>query len=199
MSEHTSSQHEPYYPELLRSFLDTPQLLPDENLQDFNRLFHSLLDYCKPETNRDYLVTYQATMLTWEILRYQKMKVGMLLNHQRRAFESMIHRVTKGGQSAAISEANRLATQWFSDPSSRPAILEVFKKAGFPPNAVEIEAFQLALPNLMSIERLIVSTQKRLDQFLKGVEKTSKSRAEELRMATTKAVDAQASGQPLAS
>jgi hypothetical protein len=77
--------------------------------------------------------------------------------------------------------------------------LEVFKKAGFPPNAVEIEAFQLALPHLMSIERLIVSTQKRLDQFLKGVEKTSKSRAEELRMATTKAVDAQASGQPLAS
>jgi hypothetical protein len=157
------------------------------------------VDYCKPDTDWGYLVTYQATMLTWEILRYQKMKIGMLLNHQRRAFESMIHRVTKRGHPVVMSEVNRLGKQWFSDPASRPAIQEVFKKAGFPPNAVEIEAFQLALPNLMSIERLIVSTQKRLDQFLKGVERTSKSRAEELRMATTKAVDAHASGQPLAS
>jgi hypothetical protein len=69
----------------------------------------------------------------------------------------------------------------------------------YPPNAVEVEAFQLALPNLVSIERLIVSAQKRLDQYLKGVEKTSKASAEALRAATTKAVDAHVSGQPLAS
>ena len=85
------------------------------------------------------------------------------------------------------------------DPASRPAIREVFEKAGYPPNAVEVEAFQLALPTLVPIERLIVSAQKRLDQYLKGVEKTSKASAEALRVAAAKAIDAHASGRPLAS
>jgi hypothetical protein len=58
---------------------------------------------------------------------------------------------------------------------------------------VEVEAFQLALPTLVSIERLIVSAQKRLDQYLKELKKSSKRRAEALRLATAKALDANAS------
>ena len=102
-------------------------------------------------------------------------------------------------EAVAQSEARELAAPWFKDPASRPAMMKVIEMAGYPPNAVEVEAFQLALPNLVSIERLIVSAQKRLDQYLKGVEKTSKASAEALRAATTKAVDAHVSGQPLAS
>jgi hypothetical protein len=55
---------------------------------------------------------------------------------------------------------------------------------------VEVEAFQLALPVLGPIERLIVSAQKRLDQYLKELEKSSKGRAEALRLATVKAINA---------
>ena len=38
----------------------------------------------KPQTTRDYMALYQAAVLTWEILRYQRMKVGVLAAHQRR-------------------------------------------------------------------------------------------------------------------
>jgi hypothetical protein len=55
------------------------------------------------------------------------------------------------------------------------------------------------LPALAPIERLIVSAQKRLDQYLKRVEKTSKATAEAAHAATAKAIDAHASGQPLSS
>jgi hypothetical protein len=204
MSEDKSSQYKIPYPDALRYRLDSPQLLPDENLKEFLEVFHSLEDYVNPKSDWDLLVTYQATMLTFDILRYHEMKVGVLRNHQRPAFDSLIHRIhvrgaAKGEESVAQVEANQFASQWFSDTASRPVILEIFKKAGYSPNAVEIEAFQLALPTLVPIERLIVSAQKRLDQYLKGLEKTSKARAEALRMATAKAVDAHASGQPLAS
>jgi len=198
------SDDKPPYPDVLRNLLDTPQLLPDENLKDFFRLFDSLEGYLKPKTDWDYLVTYQATMLTWDILRYHVMRVGVLRNHQRPAFESLIYKVEvrrgmNGGDSVVRTEVNRLATQWFSDPASRSAIRVMFENAGYPPNAVEVEAFQLALPTLVPIERLIVSAQKRLDQYLKGVEKTSKASAEAARAATAKAIDAHHSGQSLAS
>jgi hypothetical protein len=204
MSEHKSPQYKQPYPDVVRGRLENPQLLPDENLKDFLQLFHSLEEYVKPQTDWDYLVAYQATMLTFEILRYHEMKVGVLRNHQRSAFDSLIRRVQvrrveKGDESVARTEANQFAAQWFSDPASRPAIRKLFEKAGYPPNGVEVEAFQLALPILVPIERLIASAQKRLDQYLKGVEKTSKASAEALRVATTKAVDAHTSARPLSS
>jgi hypothetical protein len=204
MRDNKSSQYKPSYPEVLRRFLDTTELLPEEDMKDFLQLFDSLEDYLKPKTDWDYLVTYQATMLTWDNLRYQKMKVGMLRNHRRAAFESLILKIhvaggLKGVEWVMKRQANQLGKYWFSDLASRPAIMETLEKAGYPPNAIEVEAFQLALPNLGSIERLIVSTQKRLDQYLKGLEKTSKASAEALRVAAAKAIDAHASGQPLSS
>ena len=68
------------------------ELLPHEDVKDFLRLFDSVEDYANPQTSWDYLVTYQASMLTWEILRYHKMKVGMLLSHQRPALESLLRK-----------------------------------------------------------------------------------------------------------
>ena len=200
MSKHKSSQYNGRYPDVVRNLLDTPQLLPDENLQDFLQLFDSLEDYRKPQTSWDYLVTYQATMLTWDILRYYKMKVGVLHSHQRPALESLIRKIhVNAGMPGAAEltvkkEARQLAAQWFADPGCRLEIIELIEKAGYPPNAIEVEAFQLALPALAKIEGLIVAAQKRLDQYLKDLEKTSKAGARVLRVATEKAIAAHEAG-----
>ena len=60
------------------------------------------------------------------------------------------------------------------------------KIRALPPDAIEVEAFQLALPALMPIDRLIVSAQKRLDRYLDDLERTSKANARALRLATEK-------------
>ena len=70
---------------------------------------------------------------------------------------------------------------------------KMIENAGYPPNAVEVEAFQRALPALATIERLIVSAQKRLDKFLKEMEDSEA--AEALRVATTKATAARSPDQ----
>ncbi len=141
------------------------------------------------------MAVHQATVLTWDILRYQEMKIGMLRSHQRPALESLLRKIQvrtmpkKGiGEAVAQSEARQLAAPWFNDPASRPAMMKTIKMAGYPPNAIEVEAFQLALPALAKVDGLIVSAQKRLDVFLKELEKTSKASAEALRLATEKAI-----------
>ena len=102
-------------------------------------------------------------VLTWEMLRYQRIKVGVLAAHQRPALESLLRRIkvrpaAKTGISEVVvqSEARRLAARWFDDPASRPATMKMIETAGYPRNAIEVEAFQLALPILAPIERLIV-------------------------------------------
>ena len=180
---------------MLNRLADTSQLLPYENREEFLQLFDSLEVYGKPQNSRDYLAVHQATVLTWDILRYQEMKIGMLRSHQRPALESLLRKIQvrtmpkKGiGEAVAQSEARQLAAPWFNDPASRPAMMKTIKMAGYPPNAIEVEAFQLALPALAKVDGLIVSAQKRLDVFLKELEKTSKASAEALRLATEKAI-----------
>ena len=91
------------------------------------------------------------------------MKIGVLRSHQRAALESLLakkhaHAVTKGGTELFVkNEARNDAARWFADPAARPAMMEAIKNAGFPPNALEVEAFQLTLPALATIDRLIVS------------------------------------------
>lgn len=134
-------------------------------------------------------------MLTWDILRCQNMKVGVLRSHQRPALESLLRKIKvrpasrKGiSETVAQSEARELAAPWFKDTASRPAMMKVIEMAGYPPDAIEVEAFQLALPVLATIERLIVSAQKRLDRYLEDLERTSKVHARALRLAAEKAI-----------
>jgi hypothetical protein len=181
--------------DVLYRHLDTPPLLPDENEEEFNQLFDSFEDYGKPQNPRDYMAVYQATVLTWDVLRYQQMKIGVLRSHQRPALESLLRKIkvrtaSKMGISEVVaqSEARELAAPWFKDAASRPAMMRVIENAGYPPDALEVEAFQLALPALAPIERLIVSAQKRLDKFLDDLERTSKANARALRLAAEKTI-----------
>jgi hypothetical protein len=206
MSDNKSSQPRIYPLDILNRLLETPELLPHENAKEFVQLFESLQEYGKPQTTRDYMAVYQATVLTWDNLRYQKMKIGVLRSHQRPALESLLRKVQvrtvskKGiGEAVAQSEARQLAAPWFKDPASRSVMMKTIENAGYPTDALEVEAFQLALPALATIERLIVSAQKRLNLFLDDLERTSKASARALRLAAEKAIAANASGQPQAS
>jgi hypothetical protein len=197
MSDNKSSRPKTYPLDILNRLLHTPQLLPHESAKEFIQLFESIDDYGKPQTTRDYMAVYQATVLTWDILRYQKMKVGVLCSHQRPALESLLRKIqvrpaSKKGisETVAQSEARQLAAPWFKDPASRPAMMHAIENAGYPTDALEVEAFQLALPALATIERLIVSAQKRLNVFLDDLERTSKAAARALRLATEKAIAA---------
>jgi hypothetical protein len=205
MSENKSARDKESYPlDVLQRHLDTPQLLPHENAKEFIQLFDSLAEYGKPQTSRDHLGVHQATVLTWDILRYQQMKIGVLRSHQRPALESLLRKIkvqaaSKKGtgisEIVAQSEARELAAPWFKDPASRPAMMRMIENAGYPPDALEVEAFQLALPALATIERLVVSAQKRLDKFLDDLERTSKASARALRLAAEKAIAANKSDQ----
>jgi hypothetical protein len=195
MSDPRSTHPKSYPLEIIKRLLDTPQLLPHESSNEFLQLFASFEDYGKPQNSRDYLAVHQATVLTWDILRCQDMKVGVLHSHQRPALESLLRKIqvnpaTRKGiaETVAQSEARELAAPWFEDPACRPGMMKMIEAAGYPPNAIEVEAFRLALPALAPIERLIVSAQKRLDRYLEDLERTSKAHARAIRAAAEKAI-----------
>src|SRR5216683_7255598 len=128
MGDYKASHPKSYPLDILERLRETPQLLLHESLKEFHELFASFEDYGKPQNSRDYLAVHQATVLTWDILRCQDMKVGVLRSHQRPALESLLRKIlvrttSKKGISEVVaqSEAREIAAEWFEDPASRPA------------------------------------------------------------------------------
>jgi hypothetical protein len=204
MSAHEPIQKKLFSLNIYLRLLDAPELLPHEKPEEFAELYESLQAYGKPQNPRDYLAVHQAAVLTWDILRYQTMKIGVVRSHQRAALESLILKTQVSrpatnalSEAVATTEARRLMAPWFNDPACRPAMMKRIENAGYPPNALEVEAFTLALPALATIERLIVSAQKRLNVFLDDLERSSKAHARALRVASEKAIAAKAAGQQL--
>ena len=142
MGEDKPFEDKSYPLDVLKRLLDTAQLLPHENPKEFHQLFDSLEVYGKAQTARDYMAVYQATVLTWDILRLHEMKIGVLHSHQRPALESLLRRTNavaalKGAEPIMKVEADQKAAKWFADPATRPAMMKAFELAGYPPNAVQ--------------------------------------------------------------
>jgi hypothetical protein len=180
-------------PQIIKRLLQAAPVLPRESHEEFSSLYFSFEHYTKPETTPDYLAVYQVTVLTWEVLRYQVMKVALLHNYQRPALDSLLRRThegatLKGAEQVVKLDADQRAKNWFRDPASRPAMVKAFEVEGYSSHAVDAMAFERALPALATIERLIVSAQKRLAIFLKGLEKGSEDRAAKLRSAADEAI-----------
>jgi hypothetical protein len=184
-----------YTPRSIKRLLDNPPLLPGEDPNEFVQLFEEFeyRDSGFAKTATEYILVYTVTMLTWELMRYQRLKVALLLNQQRAAVESLFRKthdaaMVKGTGPALTIEANQSARAWFADPAYRAQAAKKFEAAGYAAGAAEAEAFERSLGALARIENLVASAQKRVMSFLKDLESRFGSRAAEMRMVATKAV-----------
>ena len=184
-----------YTPRSIKRLLDNPPLLPGENRDLFVQLFEEFesTDLGRAKTVAEYVLVYTITMLTWELMRYQRMKVALLLNQQRAAVESLFRKthdaaMVQGTGPALTIEANQSARAWFANPAYRAQAAKKFEAAGYATAAVEAEAFERSLGALARIENLVASAQKRVMSFLKELESRFGSRAAEMRLVATKAV-----------
>jgi hypothetical protein len=173
-----------YTPRFINRLLQNPPLLPNESRDEFWQVFEDFeyIDLGRAKTVTEYMLVYSATVLTWEVMRYDRMKIALMRNQQRPALESLFRKTHEG------AAANQNAKEWFVSPASRAAAARNFEAAGYAPEAVEAEAFQRSLAALAIIERLIASAQKRLLVFLKDLEKRYGARGAEMRVTAAHAI-----------
>ena len=167
-----------YMPDFIQKMVDDPPILPGESAHAFRGVFTSFeWDYTqRPKTDWEYQLTSRAAVAAWELMRYDRMKAAILRNHQRHAAESM-HRRSSGiepmstlDQKQIESYAQEGTARYFTDPAYRAEFAAHLERSGFAPNGVEGEAFLRALPSLSIVDRLITSTEKRLDKILRQLD-----------------------------
>jgi hypothetical protein len=178
-----------YIPDFIQKLIDDPPLLPGESKDHFLQMFESFefTSNGRPKTDVEYILVYQATMVTWDLMRLERMKVKILASQKRPAAESVFRRsfdnVAAEGESEDIkTSARKWGRRYFADPEYRRAYAAKLEAAGYGAGAIEAEAFLRALPSLGQIERLIAALEKRLLNILKKLEACYASRDPEMNM-----------------
>src|SRR5450432_2832319 len=79
-----------------------------------------MVDDIQPETNIEWLWTLDLVELSWEILRYRRLKKSILDVHRATAIEAILRRLDGDGMSAEVMpmvhlHAKRTAAEWRDD------------------------------------------------------------------------------------
>ena len=139
----------------------------------------------RKKTAADYLMNYQATVLIWNLQRIDRMIVAMIGHMNLAAVATLIRRTNKSGDSEPGSESYReahaLALNFFASENVKERLLERFAKAGYGPDAVDVEAFEQAFPRLAILYRQQNAAQRQLLVLLKEIDRRNSRRAKELR------------------
>jgi len=103
-------------------------------------------------------------VLIWNLQRLERMRVGIIRHLHPAAVAALLRRTSKYGDaepsSIAYQTASAEADAYFTSEEGKKQMLERFAGSGYAPDAIEIEAFQQALPHLAIIDRQISAAQR---------------------------------------
>ena len=169
------------FPAAIEALLKNPPLLPNESQTDFDRVYDDFLDPLAPETVPQHWLVWNSAMLTWEVMRYRRMKVSYMLNQRRAAVGALIRQAFHSTSMRAVrkggSDIDDNIERYFSDPAYRPVVGQTLEQAGYSADAAEAEAFARSLNGLSQFERLIASAEKRLMLFFREMDRIHGDRA----------------------
>ena len=178
------TSEEGYYdetPVLIERMLNDPPLLPGESKAEFIRLYDEFSFPLIPESPHEHWLVWHLTVLTWEVMRYLRMKIAHTLNQRRAAVSALIRKAFLSSAMRKLrmpgSDIDDNIDRYFSDPDYPPLIHKGLEAAGYTAQAIEAEMFSCALPALSQLERLIASAEKRLTLFFRENNKILGDRA----------------------
>jgi hypothetical protein len=133
----------------LRAFANRPAVLPGENVEELEMVQRMMIEEVRPETNMEWLWTLDLIELSWEILRYRRLKQRVLEDCRQSAIAAILLRLDGAGIQARDFQhlefqIGRSAAEWRDDPQAAADIEARLRRHGFDDTAVDAEVFYQA-------------------------------------------------------
>ena len=149
-------------------------LLPGEDLREFEAIRQMMVDDIQPETNIEWLWTLDLVELSWEILRYRRLKKRILDAHRAVAIETILQRLDGEGMPAEAMpmvrvQARRTATEWRDDPVAAAEIEARLGRSGFDQIDINAEAYVQARELFDMFDQLMHAAQHRRIGLLREI------------------------------
>jgi hypothetical protein len=158
----------------LVSFSEPFLLLPGEDLREFEAIRQMMVDEILPETNIEWLWTLDLVELSWEILRYRRLKMRILDAHRAVAIGVILQQLDGAGMPAEAMpmvrvQARRTATEWRDDPAAAAEIEARLDRSGFDQIDPNAEVFVQAREPFDMFDQLMHAAQRRRIRLLREI------------------------------
>jgi hypothetical protein len=153
-------------PAKLIPFSEPSFLLPGESLHDYEAIRQMMVDDIQPKTNIEWLWTLDLVELSWEILRYRRLKNRILGAHRIAAIEAILQRLDGEGMPAEAmpmvrTQARRTAAEWRGDRKAAIEIEARLDRCGFDAIDINAEVFIQARELFDMFDQLMIAAQRR--------------------------------------
>jgi hypothetical protein len=147
-------------------FSEPSCLLPGESRHDFEGLQRMMVDDIEPQTNIEWLWTLDLVELSWEILRYRRLKNRILEAYRVDAIEAILRRLDGEEMPAEAMpmvqmQARRTANEWRDDRDAAVEIEARLRRSGFDDIDINAEVFAQARDLFAMFDHLMQSAQSR--------------------------------------
>jgi len=149
-------------------------LLAGENRQDFEAIRQMMVDDIQPETNIEWLWTLDFVELSWEILRYRRLKTRILDAHRVAAIETILQRLDGEGMPIEAmpivrTRSRQTAAEWGNDQEAAMEIEARLDRGGFDAVDIIAEAFVQARELFGLFDQLMIAAQRRRMELLREI------------------------------
>jgi hypothetical protein len=161
-------------PAELISFSEPSLLLPGESRQDYEAIRQMMVDDIRPETNIEWLWTLDLVELSWEILRYRRLKKRILDAHRVAAIEAILQRLDGQGMPAedmptVRARSRRTAAEWYDGREAASEIEARLHQRGFDQIDINAEVFVQARELFDLFDQLMIAAQRRRIGLLREI------------------------------
>jgi hypothetical protein len=149
-------------------------LLPGESRRQFELIRQMIIEEVGPQTSIEWLWTLDLIELSWEILRYRRLKEKTLQVYRGNAIASLLQRLDGAGMPAHSRlmvqvHCERAATEWHEDREAASEIETRLEKNGFDCSAINAEVFAQAQQAFGLFDQLMQSAQHRRIMLLREI------------------------------
>jgi hypothetical protein len=143
-----------------------PSCFPARAPRDFEVLQRMMVDDIQPQTNIEWLWTLDLVELSWEILRYRRLKNRILEAHRVDAIEAILRRLDGEEMPAEAMpmvriHARRTANEWRGDQQAAVEIEARPARGGFDNTDIDAHVFVQARELFAMFDQLMQSAQNR--------------------------------------
>ena len=153
-------------PAELKSFEEPSCLLPGERRHEFEMIRQMIVADVGPKTNLEWLWTIDLVELSWEILRYRRLRGRILQAHRAKAIAAILQRLDGAGipaQTRSIVQvySERAAAEWCYDQEATSEIDARLERNGFDLDSINAEVFLQAREAFVWFDGMIHAAQNR--------------------------------------
>ena len=162
-------------PNEMQDAISEPLLLASEDFGSFRDMAIKILEMTKPEGFLEQSLTCDLIHLFWDAYRYRELSTPIFKIAQAQAVEMLFAQdyLAKAGVDAKVLtklQARSKAKDWrHASNEEKLEIQGELESSGFGMFAVEAEAFRLAHPTLVSLDRIRASTQARSLKLIREI------------------------------